>query len=194
MSFFTFSVSAADEISTFGITMSGFKGGAKESDVTFSLSDDRLEIDQVSWVGTMKEDGTFKNQKVYNVFVTVKIKSGTDAKFLKELSVNDLQYSGINKANKAMMQATLKVYKLAFEVKLSETGDYVSKAEEEVLEHKHCYCGGYIENTGDHTSHSEVTYNKWPGEKAIKYIVKPFKKGLLYFVLSQSIQTQIRFW
>ena len=77
MSFFTFSVSAADEISTFGITMSGFKGGAKESDVTFSLSDDRLEISQVSWVGTMKEDGTFKNQKVYNVFITVKIKSGT---------------------------------------------------------------------------------------------------------------------
>ena len=25
----------------------------------------------------MKEDGTFKNQKVYNVFITVKIKSGT---------------------------------------------------------------------------------------------------------------------
>ena len=156
MSFFTFSVSAADEISTFGITMSGFKGGAKESDVTFSLSDDRLEISQVSWVGTTAEDGTFKNHKVYNVFITVKIKSGTDAKFLKELSVDDLQYSGINKANKAAMQATLKVVKLAFEVKLSETGDYVSKAEEEASNHKHCYCGGYIENIGDHTSHSEV--------------------------------------
>ena len=114
---FNITAFAADEISTFGITMSGFKGGAKESDVTFTLSDDRLEIDQVSWVGTMKEDGTFKNQKVYNVFVTVKIKSGTDAKFLKELSVNDLQYSGITKATKATMQATLKVFKLAFEVK-----------------------------------------------------------------------------
>lgn len=56
------------------------------------------------------------------------MKSGTDAKFLKELSVNDLQYSGINKADKATMQATLKVVKLAFEVKLSETGEYVLKA------------------------------------------------------------------
>lgn len=83
---FNITVFAADEISTFGITMSGFRGGAKESDVTFSLSDDRLEISQVSWVGTMKEDGTFKNQKVYNVFVTVKIKSGTDAKFLKDMA------------------------------------------------------------------------------------------------------------
>lgn len=184
MSFFTFRVSAADEISTFGITMTGFKGGAKESDVIFSLSDDRLEISQVSWVGTTAEDGTFKNHKVYNVFITVKIKSGTDAKFLKELSVDDLQYSGINKANKAAMQATLKVVKLAFEVKLSEAGEYIPKAEEvketetgeytskdekDALEHKHCYCGGYIENTGDHTSHNEVTYNKWLGEKSIKY-------------------------
>ena len=105
---FNITVFAADEISTFGITMSGFKGGAKESDVIFSISDDRLEINQISWVGTMKEDGTFKKQKVYNVFVTVKIKSGTDAKFLKELSVNDLQYFGINKADKASMQATPK--------------------------------------------------------------------------------------
>ena len=56
MSFFTFSVSAADEISPFCITMGGFKGGAKESDVTFSLSDDIIKISQVSWVGTMKED------------------------------------------------------------------------------------------------------------------------------------------
>ena len=182
-----FTVFAADEISTFGITMSGFKGGAKESDVTFSLSDDRLEISQISWVGTMTEEGTFKNQKVYNVFVTVKIKSGTDAKFLKELSVNDLQYFGINKANKATMQATLKVFKLAFEVKTSETGEYIPKAEEaaeekeEALKHKHCYCGGYIENTGDHTSHSEVTYNKWPGEKAIKYT-----NGVAYIYLDKD--------
>ena len=35
-------VFAADEISTFGITMSGFKGGGKESDVTFSLSGDLI--------------------------------------------------------------------------------------------------------------------------------------------------------
>ena len=48
MSFFTFSVSAADEISTFGITMNGFETGAKESDVTFTLSDDRLEFEKIS--------------------------------------------------------------------------------------------------------------------------------------------------
>ncbi|MBR5157254.1 MAG: S-layer homology domain-containing protein [Clostridia bacterium] len=161
-------VFAEDEISSFGISMSGFKGGATEADVKFTLSDDRLEVSQVSWAGTMEEDGTFKNQKTYTVFVSVKIKSGINAKYPEDLSVNDLQYSGINKANKAIMQPTLKVVKLAFEVKASETGEYISKAEEEAAKHKHCYCGGYIE-IGDHTSHSDVTYRKWDGKEKIQY-------------------------
>ena len=165
---FNTTVFATDEISSFGITMSGFKGGGTEDDVKFTLSDDRLEISQISWVGTKEEDGTFKKQKVYNVYVSVKIKSGIDAKYPKDLSVNALNYSGINKAYKAMMQPTLKVVKLAFEVKASETGEYISIAEEEAAKHKHCYCGGYIE-IGDHTAHETVTFSKWDGKSKIQY-------------------------
>lgn len=60
---FNTTVFAADEISTFGITMSGFRGGGTEADVSFTLSDDRLEITKISWVGVKEENGTFKKRK-----------------------------------------------------------------------------------------------------------------------------------
>ena len=35
-------------------------------------------------------------------------------------------------------------------------------------EHKHCFCGGSV-NAGDHTSHSDVTYQVWNGTDSITY-------------------------
>ena len=59
----------------------------------------------------------------------------------------------------------------------------VENKTEDALKHKHCYCGGYIENTGDHTSHEAVTYNKWPGEKSIKYT-----NGTAYIYLDKDVE------
>ena len=165
---------AAEEISTFGISMSGFKGGGKEEDVTFTLSDDRLEIKEVSWAGTKNEDGTFKNEKAYTVTLYIKVKSGVDAE--------KLSYTGINQAKKSTMKATKKEIRLNFEVRASETGELVTKAEEEAQKHKHCFCGGYIQ-VGDHTSHSEVTYKKWDGKDKIQYSTD----GAAYIYLENDV-------
>ena len=186
---FNITVFATDEISTFGIMMSGFKGGGKQEDVKFTVSDDRLEISEVSWVGTMEEDGTFKNQVSYVLNVTVKIKRGIDAKYLKDLSVDALQYSGIKKANKVTMESNLRAVKLYFVLKLSDTeasasntGASASKAENEAAKHKHCYCGGYI-NVGDHTSHETVTFRGWDGKSKIPYN----SKGVAYIYLKNTV-------
>ena len=168
LTFFNTTGFAAEEINTFGITMSGFKGGAKESDVTFTRSDDRLGFANINWVGTTNEDGTFKKEKSYALTLYIKVKSGVDAKFPDELPVDNIKYTGINPAKKSAMQATKKQVRLNFEVTLSESGEFLSQAEEEASKHKHCYCGGYIE-AGDHTSHATVTFKKWDGKNKIQY-------------------------
>ncbi|MBR5239783.1 MAG: S-layer homology domain-containing protein [Clostridia bacterium] len=150
---------AAETIETFGITMNGFHSGVTEEDVTFSLSDDRLEISEVSWVGAKTEKDTFYAKKEYNLFVTVKVKSGVDANFSEDFGVEDVQTTNLDKVSRLNLQSVIrKNVKLHFIVKTDATGEMITAAEEEALKHKHCYCGGYI-NIGDHTSHTEVTYS-----------------------------------
>ncbi len=180
---FAATLEAAETIETFGITMNGFRAGVKETDVTFTLSDDRLEVSEVSWNGKKTENDTFYAKKDYTLFVTVKVKSGVDANFPEDLDVDDLTYTNIDKATKATLQSTIRKYvKLKFIVKTGADGQMITQAEEEALKHKHCYCGGYI-NVGDHTSHTEVTYQPISkGDVKISYY-----KDVAYVYLTEDI-------
>ena len=93
---FNIAVFATDEISTLGITMSGFKAGAKESDVIITLSDDRLELNKISWVGTKTEEDTFIKGKTYHLALYINVKGGVDAKFPDEIPADKITYTGID--------------------------------------------------------------------------------------------------
>ena len=130
---------AAETIETFGITMNGFHSGVTEEDVTFSVSDDRLEISEVSWVGTKTAQDTFYAKKEYNLFVTVKVKSGVDANFSEDFGVEDVQTTNLDKVSRLNLQSVIrKNVKLHFIVKTDATGEMITAAEEEALKHKHC--------------------------------------------------------
>ena len=181
---FNITVFAAEEISSFGITMSGFKGGAKESDVTFTLSDDRLSVKNVSLSGSLGEGDTFIENKQYTFRIMVEIKDGVNANFPEKILKEDIQFSGdsatVSSAQKVMKNLSL----ITITINGNKREELLQKAagtlqkeeplqkeaeEEKAPMHNHCYCGGYIENIGDHTSHQTVEYKAWPGEKAIKY-------------------------
>ncbi len=184
LSFCTITADAADEISSFGVSVSGFGIGAKKSDVNFALFDDRLEIAHKVFIGKFGEDDTFLEQKSYMVKVGVRIKSDVNARFPGELPVENIRFSGIDASVKVSVLENRKVLLLSFTIETPKPAETIAKEETaEAAKHKHCFCGGDV-IAGAHTKHSEVTFKEWNGKSKITYD----KDGVAYVCLTDNVQ------
>lgn len=177
-----FTVLAASEITTFGITVTGFGPGMKKDDVSITLSDSRLKVSTARWSGTFDDDGKFKDGT--NYMLTVLVSAGS-AKFSENIKPEDLTYSGIAQATGAKPVGEKKnILQVTFRLTAPKSAETLEKeAAIEAAKHKHCYCGGYIE-IGDHTTHETVTYTKWSGD-SIKYT-----NGVAYIYLDEDIEIE----
>jgi hypothetical protein len=102
----------------------------------------------------------------YEVRVTVRIKDGMDDKYIKVPSKDTVKVNG----KSAKLKEVTDDKKQAVVV-------YTFNIEDSRTDHMHCYCGGYIENTGDHTAHQTVAYQPWPEDGKISY-----KNGEAYII------------
>ena len=147
----------ATNITIFNVTVKEPKTGealSYEASVPDTAS---TYVSKVEWNGELDASGKVTYGK-YEVRVTVRIKDGMDDKYIKVPSKDTVKVNG----KSARLKEVSDDKKQAVVV-------YTFDIEDTRTEHMHCYCGGYIENTGDHTSHKTTAYKKWTGEKAIQY-------------------------
>ena len=138
------------------------------------------KVTQVEWEGDFDTNGSFKSGTEYTVYVTVELLDEyKDTKYIKYVKDTVKVNGNIAKLKDISDDETQAVVYYTF--KAGEVDTETSPAEE-VSKHTHCYCGGYIENTGDHTAHQSVAYKEWQGEGAIKYT-----NGVAYIYLDKDV-------
>ena len=147
----------ATNITIFNVTVKEPKTGEELSYEASVPETASTYVTKVEWNGELDDSGKVTYGK-YEVRVTVRIKDGMDDKYIKVPSKDTVKVNG----KSAKLKEVTDDKKQAVVV-------YTFDIEDTRTEHMHCYCGGYIENKGDHTSHQTVGYKKWTGEKAIQY-------------------------
>ena len=158
LAFLPATVFSAEEISTLTITVSGFEAGANRDDVRFAVSDERIEISNCSVNGHADSGDALGELKSYSLMVSLKIKNGKDAKFADSITKDSIKIAGSDKTASGKLLSNNKTMIVTFSQTVGKSQETIKKEEEaEAKKHKHCYCGGYIENVGDHTSHEAVT-------------------------------------
>ena len=139
----------ATNITIFNVTVNEPKTGEELSYEASVPETASTYVTKVEWAGELDASGKVTYGE-YEVRVTVRIKDGMDYKYIKVPSKDTVKVNG----KSAKLKEVTDDKKQAVVV-------YTFNIEDTRTEHMHCYCGGYIENTGDHTSHQTVGYKKW---------------------------------
>ncbi len=177
-------VLGAEKIEKVSMSMSGFEIGNRKSDVSYTLSDDRLEIANSSLNGKFGDDDTLLEQKSYQFMVVVRVKEGESVRFPEDFSKDDIKISGVDASIRVTVFENRRVIAVNFTLSTPKSAETIAKEQAiEAAKHKHCYCGGYIE-IGEHTNHSAVTYTEWDGKRDIPYNAK----GIAHIYLTEDIQ------
>lgn len=163
---------AKSPVNIFNVTVEVPKVGGKPDYNARVPKTASTKVVKVEWTGELDANGAFKGGTQYTMYATVRLLDEyKDTKYIKYVE-NTVKVNGkIAKLKDISEDKTQAVVYYTFETEEVETNDHV-----------HCYCGGYIENTGDHTAHETVAYKKWTGEDAIQY-----KNGVARVYLTQNV-------
>lgn len=180
VSIFYVPVSAKSPVNIFNVTVEVPEAGNKP-DYNASVPETAsTKVVKVEWEGGLDENGCFKNDTEYTMYATVRLlDEHKDTKYIKYVEDTVKVNGKVAKLKDISEDKTQAVVYYTF--KPGEAGTETSGTEE-VSKHMHCYCGGYIENTGDHTSHKTVAYKAWPEDGKIKY-----NNGVAHIYLEQDV-------
>ena len=156
-------------ITSVTISLANYGLGLKKSDVTASVSDQRLTLKNLNVTGTFGEGDTFIEGKQYRITTMFAL---TDKEFYipEGVSPSDIKISGVNGTVESVVVSNKMLLSVTTSLEKLKSAETIAKEQAELAaRHNHCYCGGYIENCGDHTSHSDVTYKAWDGVSKIQY-------------------------
>ena len=172
-----FGVAASEKspVNIFNVTVETPQVGNKPDYNAYVPSTASTKVTKVEWKGDLDKNGCFQMGKEYTLYATVQLlDEHKDTKYIKYVKDTVKVNGKIAKLKDISDDKTQAVVYYTFAVtdrresgSTSNTVDVF--ADTGTSEHMHCYCGGYIENTGDHTSHQTVAYKKWTGESEIKY-------------------------
>ena len=174
---------AADKspVNIFNVTVETPLAGNKPDYNAYVPKTASTTVVDVEWDGDFDKNGCFQMGKKYTMYATVELLDKyKDTKYIKYVK-DTVKVNGVI-ANLKDISAdkTRAVVYYTFTVTEGSADGSVSGGA--ASDHQHCYCGGYIENTGDHTSHKTVAYQKWPGEKNIQYT-----NGAAYVYLDRDV-------
>ena len=170
-------------IKEISVTLGNYALGVNEKNVTLAISDDRFEQKNLHIKGTFGEGDTLIEGKQYTITSIFRLKNGVDAYIPEGFSKANVTVKGVNATvNSATVTGGNLLSITITPDKFVSAETLAKETEEKANEHRHCYCGGYVDNSGDHTSHQDVVYQKWPGEGNIKYT-----NGVTYIYLDKDV-------
>ena len=169
-SVFCISAYAKSPVNIFNVTVEKPKVGNKP-DYNASVPETAsTKVVNVEWKGELDANGCFKSGTEYTMYATVRLlDEHKDTKYIKYVEDTVKVNGKIAKLKDISEDKTQAIVYYTFAVTDHSEGESTTYVDAGTSDHTHCYCGGYIENTGDHTSHQSVAYKKWPKDGNIKY-------------------------
>ena len=169
ISVFCVSASAKSPVNIFNVTVEEPKAGNKPDYNASVPKTASTKVVNVEWKGELDENGLFKSDTKYTVYVTVRLlDEHKDTKYIKYVEDTVKVNGKIAKLKDISEDKTQAVVYYTFAATDNSAGGNASNTDTGTSGHQHCYCGGYIE-IGDHTVHETVTFSKWDGKSKIQY-------------------------
>lgn len=169
ISVFCVSASAKSPVNIFNVTVEEPKAGNKPDYNASVPKTASTKVVNVEWKGELDENGLFKSDTKYTVYVTVRLlDEHKDTKYIKYVEDTVKVNGKIAKLKDISEDKTQAVVYYTFAATDNSAGGNASNTDTGTSGHQHCFCGGYIE-IGDHTVHETVTFSKWDGKSKIQY-------------------------